>query len=139
MAQDITDDGVLITVRGASAIGDLTNTRPATDATWRGVMVGTPTRGTNRDNILQGNAELTYTFADEEIDARFSNIVNLDREMHHSVTDVRFDDVPVAADGTYEAGDPGNKIQGGFVGTEHSETGGVFEQQGIVGAFGARR
>ena len=55
------------------------------------------------------------------------------------MTTVRFNNVPVAADGTYNAGGTGNLIEGGFGGPNHEETAGVFEQQGIVGAFGAKR
>ena len=45
----------------------------------------------------------------------------------------------LAADGTYAAGRAGNRIQGGIAGPAHAETAGIFEQRGIVGAFGARR
>ena len=135
---DDTVEDVTIRGRVAQASGDLTGTRPSTNATWRGVMVGTPARGNRRDNILQGDAELTYTASNSEIDAQFTNIVNLDREAPHSVREVRFDDIPVANDGTYGAGSAGNLISGGFGGPNHEETGGIFEQQNIVGAYGAK-
>jgi len=137
-AQD-TIDGTLVTARGSSAVGDLTGSRPTADATWQGLMVGTPARGANRDNILQGDAELTYSTGTQTIDARFSDIVDLDRGVPHSVSAVMFDDVRVETDGTYEVGRVGNRISGGFAGLGHEETGGVFEQRGIVGSYGARR
>jgi len=102
-------------------------------------MVGTPARGGNRDNILQGDARLVYSMAGQDIDATFSNIVNLDRQASHSVTTVRFDGVPVGTDGTYGGGGVGNRIHGAFFGPNHEETGGVFEASGIVGAYGAKR
>ena len=45
----------------------------------------------------------------------------------------------LAADGTYRAGLTGNRIQGGFYGPNHAEAAGIVEQNGIVGAFGAKR
>ena len=132
-------EGVTITVRGAAALGDLTNTRPSTNATWRGLMVGTPSRGAQRDNLLQGDAQLTFDASESEIDATFSNIVDLDRNAAHSVREVRFKDVPVSPNGTWTVGSSGNTLSGGFVGPDHSEAGGIFEQQGIVGAYGAKR
>ena len=130
---------ITVTVRGAQAAGKLSRSRPSTHATWRGVMVGTPARGGSRDNILQGDATLTYHLGSQTLDANFTNIVDLDRNAAHTEKEARFHDVPVAADGTYRAGGTGNRIQGGFAGPGHAETGGVFEQRGIVGAFGAVR
>ncbi len=104
-------------------------------AKWRGLMVGTPARG--RDSILLGDAELNYHFESQTLDAEFTNIADLDRNAAHTVSEVRFSDISVEADGTYSAGGVGNRIQGGFAGPGHVETAGIFEQQNIVGAFGA--
>jgi len=65
--------------------------------------------------------------------------VDLDWNAAHTIPEVRFVNVPVAADGTYMAGSVGNRIQGGFAGPDQAETAGIFEQQNIVGAFGAKR
>jgi len=147
---------------GAGALGDLTGSAPAADATWRGLMVGTGAQDGNnllqgneacavfagrscapdlpqRDNLLQGDATLTFTAADNQIDATFSDIKNLDRNTAHSVTEVRFRDVPVRNNGRYRQGAGADKIEGAFYGTGHAETAGVFEQQGIVGAYGAKK
>ncbi|MBC6436621.1 MAG: hypothetical protein GDA52_00465, partial [Rhodobacteraceae bacterium] len=136
---EVGDETVTFTLRGAEAYGDLTGSRPAADATWRGLMVGTPARGAHRDNLLQGDATLTFTADDNQIDATFSDIVDLDRNAPHSVEEVRFRNVPVADDGTYAQGSGSNGIEGGFYGTDHAETAGIFEQRGIVGAYGAKR
>jgi len=133
------ESGVTVTSRSAQARGDLTGSRPAANATWRGLMVGTPARGARRDNLLQGDATLTFTADDNQIDATFSDIVDLDRNAPHSVEEVRFRNVPVAADGTYAQGSGSNRIEGGFYGTNHAETAGIFEQRNIVGAYGAKR
>jgi len=134
-----TGDGTTLVARGATVFGDSTGTRPTTDVTWRGVMVGTPVRGSRRNNILQGDARLDYRISRGEIDATFSNIVNLDREAPHSVQEIQFLGIPVSNSGVYGDGDIGNSIDGKFYGPDHAETGGAFEQRGIVGAYGAKR
>ncbi|MBC6441663.1 MAG: hypothetical protein GDA53_00775, partial [Rhodobacteraceae bacterium] len=133
-------NGVTITLRGAQAFGDAAESNPAADATWRGLMVGTPTRGARRDNLLQGDVELTFTAADNMVDATFSDIKDLDRNAPHTVTEVRFMNVPVT-DGGYTDGTRGSGtwIEGAFGGPNHEETAGVFEQQDIVGAYGAKK
>ena len=128
-------------LRWGYAVGDLTLARPSVSATWRGLMVGTPTGSTLRENVLQGDATLTFTLdgAGGALDAAFTNIKDLRRNAAHSTATVRFDDVPVALDGTWAIGLIGNRIQGGFYGPGHAEAAGVFEQRGIVGAFGGKR
>ena len=134
-------EGIVIDGRYGIAGGDLTGVRPDVTATWRGLMVGTPRDGALRGNVLQGDAALTYTLsgAGGALDAAFTDIKDLDRNAAHATPAMRFDDVPVAADGTYRAGLTGNRIQGGFYGPNHAEAAGVVEQGGIVGAFGAKR
>ena len=137
-----TVNGISITEREAIVGGDLTGYSPNFSASWRGVMVGTPATGTNKGDILQGDASLNYGFNASdyaEIDAAFTNIKNIDKNRSHSVESIRFDDVPVYVGGTFEAGLPGNRIQGGFYGPSYVEAAGVFEQQNVVGAFGAKK
>jgi len=138
-AVEAEEDGITAVARGATVFGDSTGTRPTTDATWRGVMVGTPARGSWRDNILQGDATLTYRALVSQIDATFDNIVDLDREAPHSVRQIQFSNIPVGTNGTYQAGRFGDGIRGTFAGPNHEETGGVFESNDIVGAYGAKR
>ena len=133
--------GVAIETRYGVAGGDLTGVPPDMTATWRGVMVGTPSDGALRGNILQGDAALSFTFggAGGSLDAAFTDIKDLDRSAAHSTPVLRFDDVPVAADGAWRFGEAGNRIQGGFYGPGHAEAAGIVEQSGVVGAFGAKR
>ena len=134
--EDVAGTAISITLRGAAAGGALAGSRPATSATWRGLMTGTPA---TEDSILQGDATLTYDMASQTLDASFTNIVDLDRHAAHAVSEAGFADVPVAADGTFSDGTVGNLLRGGFKGPGHEEAAGVFEQNGIVGAFGANR
>ena len=134
-------EGVTVSERFGIAAGALTGVAPPMAATWSGLMVGTPRGGALRDNVLQGDAALTYELsgAGGSLDAAFTNIRNIDRGAAHSTTSVRFDNVPVSLYGAYRAGASGNLIQGGFYGPDHAEAAGIFEQAGIVGAFGAKR
>ncbi len=134
------DDGWETQWRYGLAGGDLAGTRPVPvrdfDLVWRGVLSGSSANGYLP---LQGDAVLTYDAGDASLDAVFSGIYDLANRRPHSVPRVRFDNVPVRLDGTFDAGVRGNRIAGGFYGPGHPESVGVMEQLGIVGSFGARR
>ena len=134
---DIEEEGVSISSRYAMAGGKLTGTAPSGSATWRGLMVGTPATGSRRGELLTGDATLSYDF--RSLDATFDNIKNIDRLAAHTTETVSFNDIAVDGQGTFEAGQTGNRIQGGFYGPGHAEAAGIFEQSNIVGAFGAKR
>ena len=96
-------------------------------------------RGTDGDsNFLRGDAELVFTAADREVDAHFTDIVDLGGSPH-ATSRIDFEDVAVGRDGAFADGQPGNNIEGGFAGPDHAEAVGIFESDGIVGAFGAER
>ena len=135
----VQDFAVDFTGRLAMAGGDLTGTRPTGNATWLGLMVGTPATGSNRGDRLMGDAALNYDINAGGLDVAFSSIKNIDRGAAHSTPTVIFTDVQISTRGTFEAGFVGNRIQGGFYGPAHIEAAGIFEQSNIVGAFGARR
>ena len=133
-------EDLAVGVRQAFAGGDLTGSAPTGSATWLGVMVGTPATGSRRGDRLQGVAALNYDLeAGGGLDIAFSSIKNIDRNAAHSTATVLFADVPIDSGGTFQAGFPGNRVQGGFYGPDHVEAAGVFEQSNIVGAFGAIR
>ncbi|MYH58921.1 MAG: transferrin-binding protein-like solute binding protein [Boseongicola sp. SB0675_bin_26] len=121
------------------AAGALAGRPPSGSATWLGIMVGTPVAGENRGNRLVGTAALNYDMAAGVLDAGFSGIKDIDRGTAHSVEAVIFSDLEVGPDGAFSRGQSGGRIQGGFYGPGHAEAGGIFEQSGIVGAFGAKR
>ena len=119
--------------------GQVSGSRPSVDATYRGLMVGSPVGGGRRGNTLQGDAELVYASADNEVDAHFTDIVDLDSGSPHATLRIDFENLAVGQDGIFADGQPGNSIKGGFIGTDHAETVGIFERDNIVGAFGAIR
>ena len=133
------EQGVSVSALSALSAGDLTGSRPAGSATWRGFMVGTPVTGDYRGDRLQGGAALNYDLSANALDVAFSGIKNTDTGAAHTTETVMFQDVSIAPAGTFESGLEGNQIQGGFYGPGHAEAAGVFEKANIVGAFGARR
>ena len=75
------------------ATGDKTGRVPSDSydqAKWSGLMVGTPTSGTNKGDRLQGDTEITYTFhkTSPYINADFTNIKNIDKVQDHSTATV---------------------------------------------------
>ena len=82
---------------------------------------------------------MTYDPSRRRTDADFTNIKNFDRLRNHTTASVSFDRIPVASGGTFEAGQTGDRIQGGFYGSGHAETAREFEQSGTIGAFGAKK
>lgn len=133
-------EGARVSALVGMAGGDLTRAPLTGSATWLGLMVGMPTTGSARGDRLEGIAALNYDMAaGGGIDIAFSGIVNIDRRTPHSTPVVQFVDVPLGRRGTFEAGLAGNRVQGGFYGPNHAEAAGIFEQSGIVGAFGAKR
>ena len=104
-----------------------------------GLMGDTPARSESRDDMLQGDATLTYDPVSKNLAADFADIVNLDRNAAHTVETVRFDNLPVEGNGTFGFGNVDDQIRAAFGGSGHAETGGVFETLGIIGGFGATR
>ena len=127
------------------AMGELAGTAPAGSATWLGLMVGTPITGDGRGERLVGDAALTYDVpsggdgSGPSLDVAFGGIKNIDQGTAHMVETVIFSNLALGPDGTFATGQSGARIQGGFFGPGHGEAAGVFEQSGIVGAFGAKR
>ena len=124
--------------RGAIAAGDLAGSRPAVNGSWSGLMTGTLARD---GDYLTGDANLAYTAssAGGHLQAEFSNIRNETLNRAHDAAPARFVGVAVDSEGTFDSGVRGDRIQGGFYGSGHAEVAGIFEQSGILGAFGAYR
>ena len=127
----------------AGGYSDAEEPAPDVDTTYAGLMVGSPVAGEHRGNILQGDADLVYTSADNHIDADFTDIRDLDRGVAYETETIRFADVPVDDDGIFSQrsgeDEPFRDIVGGFAGPGHEEVLGHFESDGVVGAFGAIR
>ena len=139
-----------IAIGEASQVGELPPDLPGPPltgtATWLGLMVGTRVAGGARGERLVGDAALTCDILSggdggtgPSLDVAFDGITNVDRGTARTVGTVLFENVSVVRDGTFARGQSGARIQGGFFGPGHAEAAGIFEQSGIVGAFGATR
>ncbi|MBC6405069.1 MAG: hypothetical protein GDA41_04970 [Rhodospirillales bacterium] len=129
-------EGVEVPINGrfAAAGGTLTGgDLPDADATWNGLAVATYT---NRNDLLVGDAALTFSMSDGTLDATFSNFVNIGEAWGPSPDYITFSGVSVAAGGTYNSSDVNGRISGAFYGTGHAETAGTFERANVVGALG---
>lgn len=118
--------------------GDAPRTNPSTGPfAWNGVMVGrnSDIENSNVSNVVQGDAAVSAELSqagDMSVDVTFSNIKDLNTG--GSIADIAWVDLSVV-DGTFES----RTILGSFFGPQHEEVAGVFEENNVLGAFGARR
>ena len=116
----------------AFSTGAESGSNPVTgSAEWTGLVVALDR--TAPDRAVQGKAALTYDFDDATLDVLFSDLRGA-----RTHGDLSWDDLAVA-NGRFGQGSGANSLEGTFYGGAHEEAGGVFERNGIVGAFGAAR
>ncbi|MBC6406485.1 MAG: hypothetical protein GDA41_12355 [Rhodospirillales bacterium] len=124
--------------RFAAGGGDRKESPPAADATWKGLMIGTIESGADRDDILQGDAELTFELSSSTVDATFSKIRNLDKDAAHPGGPIEFADMQVNSIGDYRNNEDDSFFWGRFYGGGHAETAGAFSRNNVRGAYGAK-
>ena len=154
--------GRVVSQSFSAAFGQLHDGRPAYSgpneptgtATWRGAMIGTHIQLASK---LVGTSEIVYSFADNMVDV---NITNVRRDTTAGLTSLgayegpssfSWDDLPVNSDASFYIPGYGNDrsgttlhptlgyIDGDFYGPNAEETAGVFERQGVSGAWLAIR
>ena len=123
------------------SVGDAANSNPlAADGsgTWRGVMVGADVSQTEtRGHPIQGDAEITIeNFDDPQANVAFTRIFDLHAQTQRD--DMAWAGIAVT-DGGFASGTDEDSIEGRFYGPNHEEVGGIFERDGVLGAFGAAR
>lgn len=123
------------------SVGVASNAPPSPtggSANWSGVMVGMDNAGADRGNVIQGDAEITVDFDALHADVAFTNVHDLTAgTMRDGNT---WNDARITSQGTFSgANGPEDTVTGRFYGPGHEEAGGVFEYDGITGAFGASR
>lgn len=139
-----------------AAFGQLYEGKPTAaqgSATWRGAMVG----HTREDGIeVMGNSLLQYDFSDDTLDLALSEIEASSRtvtrgESYTGPKRFTWSDLPQNDDGSFYIRGHGNDragtslhpelgyVDGDFYGPAAEEFAGVFERDGVVGAFGGRR
>lgn len=109
-------------------------------ARWEGLMLGHDMRASpDRGQVLRGDADVTVEFGAAAItaDVAFTDIVNI--ETGDAQNDMAWRGMAVEEGGFARRNAPDDTITGRFYGPGEEEVGGVFERDGIAGAFGGRR
>lgn len=109
-------------------------------ARWVGLMVGRDvTTSPQRGQLVNGDASVTVSFGEQAAtaDVAFFGILNLENGAR--TPDMAWRDLAIENGGFDRRDARDDTISGRFYGPGHAEAGGVFERNGIVGAFGARR
>ena len=109
-------------------------------ARWEGLMIGRDMRASaSRGQVILGDADVTVDFGASAVtaDVAFTDIANV--ETGEAWGDMAWHGMAVEAGafGRQDARD--DTISGRFYGPNEEEVGGVFERDGIAGAFGGRR
>ena len=134
--------------RGASVVssyslGNSSGKNPGAaegSARWEGLMLGRDMRASSgRGQTVRGNADVTVDFGASAItaDVAFTDIVNI--ETGDLANDMAWRGMTVEEGGFARRNAPGDTVSGRFYGPNEEEVGGVFERDGIAGAFGGRR
>lgn len=115
------------------SFGNRSGTNPVSgSASWRGVMVGAKIRSSGVGAEVIGDAALTADLGAASLGLEFTNIA--ERFSGARSSDIRWQGVPMRS-GAFSA----SGLQGRFYGPNHEEAGGVFERNGITGAFSLAR
>ena len=130
------------------SIGIASGSRPtAGSARWNGVMVATDVSGAGRENIIQGDADLSIDFDAATVDLWFSNVRDLTAGTTRPGTrwsNMLVTPAPLPPDmdppgGIFAGANPQGETAGRFYGPGHEEAGGTFTYDDLVGAYGLKR
>ena len=132
---------------GASAVfgysfGSASGDNPGAEgsARWEGLMLGRDLRASaRRGQAVRGDADATVAFGAGTVtaDVAFTGIVNVETGDGHD--DMAWRGLALEDGGFARRNAPDDTISGQFYGPDEEEVGGVFERDGIAGAFGMRR
>lgn len=137
MLSDLLDDSVFGIVDDTVAVsfGAAPGTNPVEigGGVWRGAVLAMDTEFNER---LEGDAVIEIDdFAHPDVDVALTGIAVAGGRPR---ADIRWENIPVVQ-GAFRARDTTGLLEGHFYGSSHREVGGIFEGDGIVGAFGASR
>ena len=131
------------TVVYAYSVGFSTGENPSAingSARWEGLMLGRDFRASpSRGQVIRGNADVTVEFGASAItaDVEFTEIANT--ETGERRDDMAWHGMAVEGGGFAQRNATDHTISGRFFGPNSEEVGGVFERDGVAGAFGGRR
>ena len=127
------------------ALGVSTGENPAIlegSAEWRGAVVARDSGvAGNIESVIEGDASIVASFsanADMNAAVEFTNLADIS-DPSRTYGDMRWMELPVIQGGFSRRGDVGAVIDGRFYGPEQREVAGIFERDGLAGAFGGRR
>ena len=128
-----------VTLYYGLSTGIASNSRPTGgSARWNGVMVATDVSGAGRENVIQGDAELSVDFgAPATVDLSFSDVRDLTTGTERPGT--TWSDMPVMAAGEFSGTNARGETAGRFYGPGHEEVGGTFTYDDLAGAYGLKR
>ena len=109
-------------------------------ARWQGLMIGREMRASaSRGQTIRGDADVTVEFGVGVVtaDVEFTGIANT--ETGERRDDMAWRGMAVEDGGFARRTAPDDTISGRFYGPGEEEVGGVFERDGVAGAFGGRR
>ena len=95
-------------------------------------MVGLDYRDIAERRFVQGDARVTVSFSDMDLDVALTGIASVQSADP-------YDDMTWAGLAMRDGAFGSATLSGRFFGPGHEEVGGVFDRNGIVGAFGAGR
>ena len=128
-----TIQGVGIRFAMPVSLGDGSGSNPLTgSATWTGAMTGVKVGSSSLGAEVTGDAALTADLGAATLDLAFTNIAEWGSGVRSA--DIRWQGVPMQ-DGAFQS----TGLDGRFYGPGHEEAGGVFERNGIAGAFSLAR
>lgn len=138
---DPANDGLLLPLDLPTpfSIGEPAGTNPSEGLLfWSGSAFARDVSGTETDgHAVLGEVEVSIaSYADPRANVSFFDLFDLNTGA--SRAEFEWTDVPVL-DGAFSAGTEGDAVQGRFFGRSHIGVGGIFQSDGLIGAFGARR
>ena len=109
-------------------------------ARWEGLMIGRDMRASaSRGQLVRGDADVTVEFsgAGTTADVEFTDIANAGTDERYG--DMTWRGIAVEKGGFARWNAPDDTISGRFYGPNEEEVGGIFERDGVAGAFGGQR
>lgn len=105
---------------------------------WSGSAFARDVSGTETDgHAVVGEVEVSIaSYADPRANVSFFDLFDLNTGA--SRAEFEWTDVPVQ-DGAFSAGQESDAVRGRFFGQSHIGVGGIFQSNGLIGAFGAQR
>ena len=132
-AGSTTLDGIAIRFVVPASVGYASAANPLTGSvSWSGAMTGVRFGDSGLGAEVAGDAAMAVDLVGATLDLEFTNIAELSSGT--AVGNIGWQDVPMLGGSFRDDG-----LDGRFYGPNHEEAGGVFERDGIAGAFSLKR